>query len=526
MKAGLSNEQRFIVEVDSFEFIAQDVDKTRRALADWLAALNADLQASRLACAGLTEQSGLALQANAIDTVLRNGMHAWSRQWSSLDAARALADTFDDKVLLLVFGKFNAGKSSFCNFMAERFAAHGKTVRHFHLDAGRIVQTPERFEEGTTETTARLQGVCLGEKLVLLDTPGLHSATPENAALTRRFTESADGVLWLTSSTSPGQVQELDELGRELHRNKPLLPVVTRSDMYDEDEVDGEIRKFLCNKTAQNRAEQEADIKTRAEQKLRAMGVDAALLKTPISISAHMAREQGHTPAAMIEAGFERLYAALLAIAGPALFYKRRKLAEVWLHHLEENVLGLLCREVSPLLAALNASSQAALARLERQREQIVGAVWRSVVPALPALLETHAATRDAAAIRNSLSDSVFDAFCREASGQLADYAVEPDASLARIQLDDDAGFEDLVVDCSGEVSDICQVAGVDYPHLYAALETAIHKNLLRLSSDAAEQCRASITRLMDAATCVKDALRLHERDLLDIKRALRTESA
>ena len=60
--------------------------------------------------------------------------------------------------------------------------------------------------------------------------------------MTQRFTDSADGVLWLTSSTSPGQVQELDELGRELHRNKPLLPVVTRSDVYEEDEIDGEIR--------------------------------------------------------------------------------------------------------------------------------------------------------------------------------------------------------------------------------------------------------------------------------------------
>ncbi len=526
MKADLSNEQRFMVEMDSIEFIAHDVEKTRHALADWLAALNADLQASRLACAGLAEQSGLARQANAIDTALRNGMHACSRQWASLGAAHALADTFDDKVLLLVFGKFNAGKSSFCNFIAERFAAHGKTVRHFHLDAGRIVETSERFEEGTTETTAWLQGVCLGDKLVLLDTPGLHSATPENAALTRRFTESADGVLWLTSSTSPGQVQELDELGRELHRNKPLLPVVTRSDRYDEDEVDGEIRKILHNKTAQNRAEQEADIRTRAEQKLSAMGVDAALLKTPISISAHMAREHGHTPVAMTEAGFERLYAALLAIAEPALTYKRRKRAEVLLHHLEENVLGLLCREVSPLLAALSASSHAALARLERQCEQIVGAVWRSVVPGLPAWLETHAATRDAAAIRSSLSHSIFDAFCREANGLLADYAVEPDASLAQIELADDAGFENIVVDRSDEIGDLCQVTGVDYPRLYAALETALHQNLLRLSNDAAEQCRASIRRLMDAATCVIDALQLRERDLLDIKRALRTESA
>ena len=47
----------------------------------------------------------------------------------------------------------------------------------------------------------------LGLRLVFLDSPGLHSVTDKNGELTRRFTDSADAVLWLTPSTSPGQVQ-------------------------------------------------------------------------------------------------------------------------------------------------------------------------------------------------------------------------------------------------------------------------------------------------------------------------------
>ena len=98
-----------------------------------------------------------------------------------------------------------------------------------------IVETAAPLQEGAVETTARLQGVCLGANLVLLDTPGLHSVTPENAALTQRFTDSADAVLWLTNSTSPGQVQELDELVRELRRlpamtGVPIILVTTESD--------------------------------------------------------------------------------------------------------------------------------------------------------------------------------------------------------------------------------------------------------------------------------------------------------
>jgi tRNA U34 5-carboxymethylaminomethyl modifying GTPase MnmE/TrmE len=349
MKADASNEERLIADVDAFEFITHDVTTIVHSMEEWLARLSAHLQSNRRTWRGLKEQSELARKADAINTLVNQSMVGWTEQWQSYEPARAFADSFDDKVLLLVFGKFNAGKSSFCNLLASRFAAHGKDVRYFYLDGGQIVETPERFQAGVTEMTSRLQGVRLAGKLVLVDTPGLHSVTPENAGLTQRFTDSADGVLWLTSSTSPGQVQELDELGRELHKNKPLLPVVTRSDVYEEDEVDGEIRKILRNKTQENRTEQEDDVNIRAADKLSQMGVAAELLKPPVSISTYFAGAHGQTHAAMNEAGFERLFAALIAVTEPTLAYKRRKQAEVLLHHLAENVIGALNSKVVSL---------------------------------------------------------------------------------------------------------------------------------------------------------------------------------
>lgn len=524
MKADISNEHSFIAEVAAFQFVAHDIEEIMRALDNWLEKLIADLQAKRFACDGLTVRSALAREAGSINAMLRDAGHVWFRQWAELEPAQALADYFDDKALLLVFGKFNAGKSSFCNFIADRFAAHGKPVQYFHLEAGGIAESSERFQEGTTETTTRLQGVRLGENLVLLDTPGLHSMTPENAALTQRFTDSADAVLWLTSSTSPGQVQELDDIGRELHRNKPLLPIVTRSDAYDEDEVDGEIVKRLCNKSASGRELQEADIKMRAEEKLVAMGVTPALLKTPVSISVHVAREQSQTPRAMAEAGFERLYCTLIAIAEPTLAYKRRKLGEILLHHLEENVLGTLRRDVVPLLDCLDESSQAALDALERQEEQIAKAVWRTVAPTLPEWLETHAEKCNVMAIRDGLAQSVFEAFSREANEQLADYVITTDASLAMLTLDDDAGFDDIVVEHAGESRDRRQVVGVDYQRLHAALGKAIRESLLHLCSNAVEQCSASIEQLLQRSGNLRSVLKNHELELLELKRRLRSE--
>ncbi|TDV11741.1 dynamin family protein [Paraburkholderia caballeronis] len=526
MKTDLGNEHRFIAEVDAFEFVAQDLGAILDSLNAWFERLCVDLQAHRLVSRGLTERSPLARHADAINTLLRDAVPSWARQWASLEPASALADHFDDKVLLLVFGKFNAGKSSLCNFLADRFAAHGKAVQYFHLDGGRIVETSARLEEGTTETTARLQGVRLGENLVLLDTPGLHSMTLENAALTQRFTDSADAVLWLTSSTSPGQVQELDDIARELHRNKPLLPVVTRSDAYDEDEIDGEIVKALRNKTARNRALQEADVAARAAGKLVAMGVDAALLRTPVSLSVHVAREQGQTPAALTEAGFDRLYGALLAIGEPALAYKRRKCAEMLLHHLEENVLRTLLRDVLPLLDQMDEASRTAVDLLEQQREKIAAGIWRSVMPTLPELLERHAETRDVTAIRNGLSQSVLDAFAREANEHLAGYVVATGPALATITVADDVGYEDIVVARAAGSGHPDQVVGVDYRRLHGELVQAVRESLLSLASHAADQCRASIGQLASQSDSLKQVLWTGERELRDLEQRLRSGAA
>ncbi|RKP56007.1 dynamin family protein [Pararobbsia silviterrae] len=524
MKADATHESRFIAEVDAFEFTRRDVEAVVHALNDWLAALNAALQSHALVAMGLSAQSELIRQADAINATVSETAQTWTHQWTRLQAAQDLADHFDDKALLLVFGKFNAGKSSFCNFLAERFAAHRRAVQYFYVDAGRVIETQEPFKEGSTETTSRLQGVCLGDNLVLLDTPGLHSVTPDNAALTQRFTDSADGVLWLTSSTSPGQVQELDDLGRELHRNKPLMPVVTRSDVYEEDEVDGEIVKCLRNKSAERRALQEDDIRVRAREKLVTMGVEPTLLRPSVSISAYVAREQGQTASAMSEAGFERLYEALLAIAEPALAYKRRKHAEILLHHLEENVLGALERDVSPMLTELDASLRGALTALELQKTQMANALWRSVMPTLPALLDTHAATHDVTAMCRALSESVREAFSREASRIWADYAIEPNALRMEVALESGADFDDVVVEHPGVNGPVCEIAGIDYGRVHAALSHAVRTSVVTLANDAARQCEDTVTQWLARVDALKDLLSAGARGLLELKVRVRSE--
>ena len=356
----------------------------------WQTQLQQGLGSALAPAPGLQPSHPLAQQTQALQQQCQDLQARWAQQWSALQPARSLAQDFEQRVILLVFGKFNAGKSSLCNFLAERFAAQGQPLRFFHLTNGAVVESDEPLREGATETTARLQGLCLGTGLVLLDTPGLHSVTPENAALTQRFTESADGLLWLSSSTSPGQVQELDELARELRRNKPLLPVITRSDLIEEDEVDGEIQKCLRNKTPANRALQEADVQARAQGKLRQLGIDVSVLKAPVSISVHAARSQPG-PDALADAGLLRLYTAITDVLAPAQAYKQRKPAEVLLHHLEENLQGAIDAELLPQLQNLQQALAQEQERLQHSKAAMLRAAWRQTIPALPGLLDLYA---------------------------------------------------------------------------------------------------------------------------------------
>ena len=528
----VNNEQRFIAAVEGLELSHRDISESLNNLENWLRHLTDELSAHPLSCVILQQHSALAEQAHIINASLQTSMQDWARQWKALEPAHALADTFNDKIMLLVFGKFNSGKSSFCNFLAGRMSALGKKIRYFRISNGCIMEATVAFKEGATETTAQAQGVVLGESFVLLDTPGLHSATLENSALTQRLTDSADGVLWLTSSTSPGQVQELDELARELHRNKPLLPIVTRSDVIDEDEVDGEIQKILRNKTARNRSVQENDVRARAREKLISMGLAPSLLKQPISISTHVARTQEQTAQAMDEAGFERLYAALQEILEPALRYKMRKPAETLLHHLEENVLHTVHSETLPLLEKLDGALESEQASLDIKKKHIITAAWRTVIPALPELLERHASARDTDAVCKTVTQLLQEAVNHTIRHELSDYDLNLDFSAIKIVSSCDISYEEIAVgtpanhnntdESAVDLAIQSHIIGVSVDRLYSALQTAVRTSLESIADDAIEKCRTHIVQLTSDSRHLQDLLRTWTLHLDAIKQALR----
>lgn len=385
----MNAEHEFMRSVQEAQVLKLDLGTQVQGLEQWLADLLNRLETPLMVSSVLTGESSLAHGLASIQEQKQSYPQQWDAQWEELKPALNMADAFGDKLMFLVFGKFNAGKSSFCNLLVDRFVAQGLPAEYFVLEAGQIQSTPGPFKEGTTETTAHIQGAILANRLVFIDTPGLHSVTQENADLTQRFLDSADAVLWLSSSTSPGQVQELEELALEIRRRKPLMPIITRSDFLDEDIVDNEIVNVLCNKSADNRAIQEGDVLSRAQDKLVQLGLDASLIKSPLSVSAYAARSYGLTEQALEEAGIYRFYQAVTEMISPLLDYKARKPLAMYLHHLEENVV----RDVVESCKALQAYQGAVAAEragLKVRLENLAESIWREIVSHILRLLDEY----------------------------------------------------------------------------------------------------------------------------------------
>ena len=443
-----SQEAIFFRHIREFQVISDTSHNWQNRLDQWREGLVNDIGSHSFQRDGLQESNGLVKQAAQLQQEIGTAIKDWTNRWDELGPARELAERYGDKVVLLVFGKVNAGKSSFCNFLVDRFKSSGKSADYFYLDQGKIHSTDERFVEGITETTSRIQGVHLDEeRLILLDTPGLHSIKGENGLLTKRFTESADAVLWLTSSASPGQVQELEELQSELSSKKPLLPVITKSDRYEDDEVDGEIVTSLLNKSASNRAEQEQDVFSRSSEKLERSGLDTQLLKHPVSVSAHAAREYYQTPQAMEDAGFPKLYGNLSLILEEALSYKRNKSFSVFMDYIEKTIIKTLNDNVIPRLDEMKEASHAAQENLSRQQQQMISESTREVLLQLPSLLHEHQATKNVQAVCKELSTNIHRSIADQVANALADYAVSLDESMANLSPGDNLDFEDRVVD-------------------------------------------------------------------------------
>ena len=292
----------------------------------------------------------------------------------------------------------------------------------------------------------------LGLRLVFLDSPGLHSVTDKNGELTRRFTDSADAVLWLTPSTSPGQVQELDDLRIELKSQKPLLPVLTRSDETEEDvDEHDELVQTLINKSTEKRTGQEEDVAQRAAEKLDSEGDSKALLKAPVSISVHAFKSSAGSAEDFAESGLGRLVEQLVPLLDESLQYKAQKATQQVLNFLDGVVRKQLAETILPEVAVLQSEAQKAKESLSHRQRLITSQVVSEVCVAIPMLVERHKANRDEKALARDLNRQIEQALNTTLQQELAEFT----RGLERVCSSLDSGsigqFEDITVEVRHE---------------------------------------------------------------------------
>ena len=322
------NAGRFRESVKRFDRAFGNVDSGEQRLLEAVKKLERRLQdlMNREPATGESQSHDAARLVHELKSAINGAIRQWTEGLAAAAPVRDLSEKYEDRAILLVFGKVNSGKSTFVNLLVDELQRAGASVRGFALEAGEEIDAGSRFAVGATETTARIQGVEVDDRLVVLDSPGLHSVTEENHDRTKLFTDSADAVLWLTPSTSPGQVQELQDLTGELNRKKPLLPVITKSDDLDEDwcEATKRITREWRNKTAEVRKEQEDDVLSRTRQ----LGLKGEI-RPVISISVSAYEEGGRSDGAREEAGLRRLYDCLVDLVDDANRYKIGKAEQV-----------------------------------------------------------------------------------------------------------------------------------------------------------------------------------------------------
>lgn len=457
----MNNVNPFLNALDKFQSDFKYISDKEQDLVAIKSALVAELtQADRFSCKKINEKHPLFRMATQLKSSVYQRVFSWDEKLEEASPMRALSEQFADRVILLVFGKVNAGKSSFCNYLTNLFASD--KIKRFCFEDGKVKYFDGEFAEGVTETTAQIQGVELGSNLVLLDSPGLHSIVDENGELTRRYTDSADAILWLTPSSSPGQVQELQDLKLEFEKRKPLQPVITKSDELEEDWCD-EANDFIQNvknKSVQVRKLQQEDVHSRVTA---LGGVDD--LKKAVSVSVHAYKTLSRSSEnALQEAGLQTLFERLVVIVNEANEYKVVKAHRQMVNFLDGVVLHSLNEEIIPQVYELQQLLTKTTTNLHQKKYTLSSQILDNILCEVPLIVDKHMNNRDKEAISRELNQLIEEQISNSLTQELSDYVnsihrVSGDLSSSNL-----GDFVDITIDVKKvtgkQVSSIASSAG------------------------------------------------------------------
>ena len=257
-----------------FDHVRGDIKGRERVIKAALDRVRSTAQTDCMSGTTLPASHPLRQLATASSAEIKAQFDKWVNDVYEHERGTQFHDRFGDSLLVFVYGKVKAGKSSLGNYLAygcsepdDASVAAARPQPDFFLEAdtgtceamtSQRMKAQRRFGVGITETTSSIQGFTL-PGLTWIDSPGIHSMTEVNGDLSKKYAGFADLIVFLSNSGSPGRRSDLAEISGLLQQGKPIVVLLTASDYVDEDEDDeGNIIRQRVMKSSKDRADQVA----------------------------------------------------------------------------------------------------------------------------------------------------------------------------------------------------------------------------------------------------------------------------
>ena len=296
----------FYKSLKDIKLINNSVDEKRELVKKYVSNFNANIQNLRI-------DENIKKQNKEISNLLEETINLiklvsndWLKNFDEMIEREKFRSDLSNYFIVIIFGKVKAGKSSLGNFIAKN-KLESQKVEFFKYDEAGKKQAIKKLEEieedsfatNNLECTVEIQGFKL-DGMAWIDTPGLGSMVKENGDLAKEYIQSADYIIYPTSSDSPLQLDEREQLKELFEQNKKVSICITKSDYKDEDECEcgsedgcencnGGMVKVLKNKCLSKREGQEKFVK---EEIYKLIPKDKEYILGDIfSISTHTAKK-------------------------------------------------------------------------------------------------------------------------------------------------------------------------------------------------------------------------------------------
>lgn len=417
---------------------------------------------------GFRDDNPLRQAVRGADEKFSARLNHWRGEVENYERNTEFREDFGDSLLVYVYGKVKAGKSSLGNYIAygcgdpnaeviaaarvnghaPTFFLHDDAARGDRQQAKKNLMDQGKFAVGARETTTAIQGFRL-PGLTWIDSPGLHSVTPENGELARNYANAADLILFPMNSAQPGRASDLEEIASLLQKRKPFLVILTRCDVIDEDADDeGNIIRILMMKSDQNRQDQIDYVKQKildlAQKETRNLLDDDVL-----TISVSYAEEHADNPVELRASGLSSLFAKLTDLTQSQGVRLKQ---ETPLNNLRAFVDKVLTGDpelsVDAVRADLNSLEnhlKQQRAQLVRQQTAVIGSVLRDLDPAIERAVDQQRKQRDMEALKRECNKLIHSIVLQHVTQAIAEILSDTQKSLnTAVRFEELKGFPEF----------------------------------------------------------------------------------